>query len=71
MTGGAGTHKKKYISQKTRNKANKGFSGGSEKLKEITTGADKTLKKIYGKKYRMNTKSAGEDLGLKKKHQPK
>ena len=71
MSGGAGTHKKKYVSQKTRNKTNEGFSGGSEKLKKITGGANKTLKKLYGKKYRMNTKAVGKELGVKKSHRPK
>jgi len=61
----------KYISQKARNKADKGFEGGSEKLKKITRGANTTLRKIYGDKYRMNTKAVGKELGLKKKHQPK
>lgn len=71
MSGGAGTHKKKYVSQKTRNKTNKGFSSASDKLKKLTKDADKTLGKTYGKKYRMNTKAVGKELGLKKKHQPK
>ena len=61
----------KYISQKTRNKTNKGFEGGSEKLKKVTSGAQKTLKKIYGEKYQMNTKAVAKHLGIKKSHQPK
>jgi hypothetical protein len=65
------THKKKYVSQKTRNKTNKGFSGGSNKLKNLTKEANETLGKVYGKKYRGNTKAAGKELGLKKKHRPK
>lgn len=71
MTGGAGTHKKKYVSQKTRNKTNKGFSGASDKLKKLTKGAEKTLEQKYGKKYRMNTKAVGKELGVKKSHRPK
>lgn len=71
MSGGSGTHKKKYVSQKTRNKTSKGFSGASKKLKNFTKGADKTLETAYGKKYRMNTKATGKELGLKKKHRPK
>lgn len=65
------THKKKYISQKTRNKTNKGFSGSKEQLKDLTKGANSALKKHYGEKYRMNTKSAGKELGVKKSHRPK
>jgi hypothetical protein len=59
------------VAAKAKSKANEGFSTGSKKLKKLTKGANKALKGHYGEKYRMNTKAAGKELGLKKKLRPK
>lgn len=59
------------VATSAKKKAGKGFSSSKKKLKSLTSGANKALKSHYGEKYRMNTKAAGKEIGVKRSHRPK